>query len=149
MTDVPYNAGEPKHVKAARKAAREAQRDQDTFLQTIMSSTVGRRWMYDKLVGCHIFSTSHTGNALNTAFAEGERNIGLGFLNDIMQACPDYYIVMMREANDRSVIADTRRTTSEPRRDDPGPEPDGAEPDDDSTNASPVLGDDNLVKYDA
>jgi hypothetical protein len=33
------------------------------------------------------------------ACAEGERNIGLRLLSDLMQACPDRYIEMLKEAN--------------------------------------------------
>jgi hypothetical protein len=74
-----------------------------------MSTIPGRAWVWGLLEACHVFATSHTANALNTAFAEGERNIGLRILNDVMAACPDQYVVMTREANGRRTASDTNR----------------------------------------
>jgi hypothetical protein len=74
-----------------------------------MSGVAGRAWLHSLLEACHVFATSHTANALNTAFAEGERNIGLLILNDVMAACPDQYVVMMKEANARRTASDNTR----------------------------------------
>jgi hypothetical protein len=56
---------------------------------------------------CHIFADPFTGNALQEAYAKGERNVGLRFFADIARHCPDSYIQMIKEANDRRIIADT------------------------------------------
>lgn len=100
-----YNAAERSDVKAASKAARIAEVQRQEVITGLMSTIAGRAWMHERLLRCHIFQSSHTSDALNTAFAEGERNIGLMDLNDIMATCPDQYVLMMREYNERSSTA--------------------------------------------
>jgi hypothetical protein len=39
---------------------------------------------------------------------EGQREIGLRLLMDIMGACPDNYVLMMRESNERQSVHDAR-----------------------------------------
>lgn len=107
-----YNAAERRHVRIAKRDARVVERQQEEFISHVMETIPGRQWTYDILTTCHVFASSHTGNALNTAFAEGERNIGLRLLNDIMRACPDQYVQMVREANARHTSADSRRGQS-------------------------------------
>lgn len=102
-----YNAGDRKSVRSAEKASRLSERERMDFTRQMMSTTQGRSWASSFLVRCHIFATSFTPDALATAYAEGERNIGLLVLNDIMQACPDQYILMMRESNERHLAANS------------------------------------------
>jgi len=71
-----------------------------------MSTIAGRQFMLAKLEACHIFSTSFSIDALQMAFNEGERNRGLDLLNDIMRHCPDQYVLMMRENNERHLATD-------------------------------------------
>src|SRR6266704_2332873 len=96
-----YNASERKDVRRAEKEAKLAERQRHEITTYIMSTAPSRAWMYDKLEICHVFRSSFSTDALAMAFAEGERNIGLQLVGDIMVACPDDYILMMREANER------------------------------------------------
>ena len=130
----PYNAAERLHVRRAAKAARVADGLDEGVVRSVMSDPVGRGWMYRRLERCHIFKTSHTGNALNTAFAEGERNIGLMFLDDIMRACPQQYTQMMEEENVRRTANDRDRSRRNPADD--GRDLGGPEPDDDPDEAA-------------
>lgn len=140
-----YNAGERQHVRQAAKLARLVDQQQREFITGLMGTIPGRAWVWSILESCHIFATSHTANALNTAFYEGERNIGLRILNDVMAACPDQYVVMTREANGRRTASDTNRKPAASA--DSNPEPtdgtgDGGEADGD---AAP---DDIYTEYD-
>jgi hypothetical protein len=139
-----YNAGERQHVRQAARAARVADRQQREFVTNLMSNIAGRAWLFSLLEACHVFATSHTANALNTAFAEGERNIGLLILNDVMAACPDQYVVMMKEANGRRTAGDNIRKPAT-ATDSTGPEP-AAEPDDDEADGAAA--DDIYTEYD-
>ncbi len=103
MTE-PYNAAERTHVKAAARQARLADRARIDILVATMSSNGGRAWILDILERCSIFATTFTGDSLRSAFAEGQRNIGLFVLNDIMQTCPDQYVLMMQERNARNAM---------------------------------------------
>jgi hypothetical protein len=111
-----YNAANRKDVRRAEKAARQADVARQDTVRGLMSTTQGRQWAYERLVACHIFASSFSLDALQMAFAEGERNAGLQLLNDVMQVSPDEYIQMMREANVRDTIERTR-----------GPDPDGGD----------------------
>jgi hypothetical protein len=66
-----------------------------------MSSVAGRSWTRELLESCHIFHASFTGEALSSAFKEGERSIGLRLLAGIMRAYPEAYVQMMSEQNGR------------------------------------------------
>jgi hypothetical protein len=100
--------------KANKQAAAVAARDSAVF-QGIMAHAGSRAWMYDLLFQCHLFASSFTGEALSSAFKEGERNIGLILLNGIMQACPEAYVQMMGEQNAGSERPRDKSDPDEPR----------------------------------
>ena len=100
-----FNAANRKDVRRLEKQARLDERARRETVQTLMSTTQGRQWVHERLTLCHVFATSFSTNAYESAFREGERNVGLQLLNDVM-TCPDEYIQMMREANVRDSIAE-------------------------------------------
>ena len=131
-----YNAAERSDVKAATKLAKLRETQRVDVIRGLMSSTPGRQWMHERLLRAHVFASSFTGEALSSAYREGERNIGLQDLNDIMSCCPDLYILMMQESNERDLANDGR--TSAERSNSPngdggveGPGDSGVERDDD------------------
>lgn len=137
-----YNAGERKDVRRAEKDARLAEKQRHEVITGLMAGMAGRRWMLEKLEECHIFATSFSRDEGTMAFMEGERSIGLKLLNDIMRSCPDHYILMMRERNERD--AATERSRSEDSgRSDQGSRDAAADDSDDSDGAY----DDNSVSY--
>jgi hypothetical protein len=105
-----YNAAERKDVRRAEKDAKLAEQQRREVIVGLMSAIPGRRWVLETLESCHIFRTSYNRDPTTMAFMEGQRDIGLRLLNDIMASCPDDYILMMRESNER-------RSTSERTRD--------------------------------
>ena len=124
-----YNASDTRAIRAAAKRAKALDAERSLVVLNLMSSPGGRSYMYDRLVRTHIFSSSFSDSGRREAFNEGERNVGLQDLNDVMRFAPDQYIQMMREANDREQ-ADGRRSDSPAagsgpgnRRDNTGPEP--------------------------
>ena len=122
-----YNAADLKKIRAAQRAAKIVEDERRLVILNLMSSPAGRNYVFDSLTRCHCFSTSYSPSALAMAFAEGERNIGLQLLTDVMRFAPDQYIQMTREASDKE-IANGRRDTdrgsdrdsSDERRDDSG-----------------------------
>src|ERR1700689_503750 len=118
--DEPYNAAERDDVKAASKVARQEQIEDEDIYRQIISTPQGRKWMHKRLGNCCVFQPTFTGEALQSAYLEGQRNIGLLFLNEIARLCPDLFIHMLREANDRAIIADTvANRNAKPEPDDP------------------------------
>lgn len=101
-----YNAADLKQIRAAKRAAKLAEESRKTIVAQIMGSPIGRAYMHDRLLRCHVFATTFTDSARVSAFAEGERNIGLQDLNDVMKFCPDQYVQMMREANEKEIAND-------------------------------------------
>jgi hypothetical protein len=97
--DLPYDAGDPVAVKAKQKTARLREEANKKVLRQLMGSNEGRAWTYELLALCHVYQSAFSTNALSMACAEGERNIGLRILSELMQACPDRYIEMLKEAN--------------------------------------------------
>jgi hypothetical protein len=124
-----YDAGNRRDVRAAEKQAKVADQQRREIVNGIMSVEAGRRWMCELLETCHIFATSFSDVDLRMAFMEGQREIGLRLLMDIMGACPDEYIRMMRERNERQSAIDARSS----RR---GPDTDGRDSYTDSDDGS-------------
>ena len=125
-----YNAGDRKHIRQQEKASKQAEASAGEVIRSLMSTITGRAWMYSRLESAHIFSASFSTDPNLTAFREGERNQGLMLLNDIMKHCPDQYVLMTREYNDRSSASERSRGEDINGRD--------SEPSDDATgrNAS-------------
>jgi hypothetical protein len=112
-----YDAGNRRDVKAAEKAAKVADQQRKEVVNGIMSVAPGRSWICDILESCHIFATSFSDRGLRMAFMEGQREVGIRLLTDIMGACPDQYITMMRERNERASAADARHSGRAPDTD--------------------------------
>jgi hypothetical protein len=122
-----YDASDRSHVKDAERSARVSARERQQIVIAIMGQMGSRAWMHELLVNCHIFAPSFTGEALTSAFNEGQRNIGLILMADIMSACPNLYVTMMEEANVRDAAADSRRANQGNGRDDSEPVPTAAD----------------------
>jgi hypothetical protein len=114
------NAGDRKSIRRKEKESRLADRLRRDVVTSIMSTAPGRAWLWDMLSRCHIFHTTFNGDPLGTAFAEGQRSVGLALLSDIMAHCPDYYIQAMRESNERNILESTRSANAAASSD-PGP----------------------------
>lgn len=95
-----YDASDPKQVGEKAKEAKAAQSARVNFLVSAMSTREGRLWIRDLLESTKVFQTSFSPESLKMAFNEGERNIGLRILADVMTSCPDRYIEMMKENKD-------------------------------------------------
>lgn len=90
---------------AQRKANREArvrERQDREVMLSIMASTAGRRWVYNKLAGLKTFHTPFTGETNSTMFNAGMQNAGFAFLAEILGAAPAEYIMMLRENSNAS-----------------------------------------------
>lgn len=96
-----YDASKRKDVRKAEKAARLSLRDDRDAIVKIMGDTFGRSWMWRKLEEARVFSDPFSGDALLEAYNKGFRNFGMALLFDITTHCPEQYIQMTREANER------------------------------------------------
>lgn len=76
----------------------ERRRQQELLdLEWVMSDGRGRRVVWRLLEQAGVFRLSYTGDALSTAFNEGQRNIGLRLMADCLEAAAEKYLVMQAE----------------------------------------------------
>lgn len=82
---------------------RKRRRDRDlSDLKKIIDRSEGRRFLWRLLSEAGVHRGSYASNALETAFKEGKRDIGLFVLTDLLSIQPEVISVMQREAkNDK------------------------------------------------
>ena len=93
-----YDASDPEQVNLRRRKSGRVLHEKRKYIAEVMARKEGRRWVWELLTASHVFSTSFvSGDAHATSFHEGERNIGLRILTDVMTAAPDQYVTMTTE----------------------------------------------------
>lgn len=98
----PYDTADPAQVNAARKKDARHRRSRLDVVAGLMDLKEGRAWAHGFLDSAHIWTPSFVqGDPYATAFKEGERNMGLRFLADIMASAPARYVAMIEEAAGR------------------------------------------------
>ena len=111
---MPRNASQTKEIRRYEKAAKLREQNRINFIVAAMSTEAGRTYFRDILATCHIFADPFSGDALREAYSKGERNIGLYIYNDIVTHCPDYFVLMMKEANIAEQVNDRLDSAGEP-----------------------------------
>ena len=98
MTDqaAGYDAGDRSHVSERQKRRRVHNERHDADLLWLMNQREGRRFIWRLLQSCHLYETSFTGTSA-TFCREGERNVGLQVLADIVRLCPELHARMAGE----------------------------------------------------
>ena len=130
---MPDNAADRKDIRRREKQAKLDARSRAEVVHSLMSTTQGREWMWDKLATARVFSSTFNGDALQSAFNEGQRAFGLAMLAEVLSTCPDEFIQAQREANVRSTTNE-RRSSPVPERGDTGPVDDSTDnPDSDDS----------------
>lgn len=82
---------------AAVKAQLDAEAERDELLW-LMDNAKGRRFIWRRLSEAGIYRVTFTGDALTSAFNEGQRNAGIRLMNLILQHCPERLSQMQKEA---------------------------------------------------
>ena len=84
--------------RIAEEQARQLKFRQETEdIKWLMAHKQGRRIVYRlfELTGVH--RTSFNTNSMVTSFNEGQRNVGLKLLEDVTIACPEQYVLTLKE----------------------------------------------------
>jgi hypothetical protein len=102
MTDL----SDPLDVRKRNREVAVAAKRRQEMVMAIMSMPQGREFVWEVLEWCRPFVNPFKYDALATAFACGEMNIGQRLIAAIQPACPDLYMQMTTEAGER----DARRT---------------------------------------
>jgi hypothetical protein len=111
-----FNAADPRAVREREKASGDRQALKREGLRLVVSSQAGRAWLHAHLEGCGAFRSSFTGNS-ETFFREGERNVALRVLADLMRDHPDSYTLMCREASERGEQGYRAKNLKQPKND--------------------------------
>lgn len=88
----------------AERVSREklAKENEETDIKWLMGTKRGRRILWRLMDQSGVFRLSFNTNAMQMAFAEGNRNFGNRMLAMIHDQCPELYSVMVKEQkNDR------------------------------------------------
>lgn len=95
-----FDAGEQHSVETRAKRAKRQQRERDTALGALLDLREGRALVWELLSRSHIMHTSVMPGQTPemTAFREGERNIGLALLHDVLRVRPSAFAQMQTEA---------------------------------------------------
>ncbi len=98
--DVPYNAADRRHVRAAEKAKKFRDKDKDAVLKVLLAEPNGRAWLRWLLFEvCRIDTT--TANAAfdpqAMMFREGAREVGLTVYREALRLSPQGYVLLLQE----------------------------------------------------
>ncbi len=94
---LPDDTGDVKQVNK-KKTKRKAKRDQELEdLRRVLDIAGGRNFIWRLLQQCGVYHTSFTGEAPETFFNEGKRQMGLWTLEEIFDASPHTYALMQKE----------------------------------------------------
>lgn len=81
------NAADAEQVANAKRVANSTKKSQINDLYDIMQAAQGKRFLANLLALCGIHKSSYTGDNM-TFFLEGQRNVGLQLLSEMMDADP-------------------------------------------------------------
>ena len=97
-----YLSAEEQEALAEEAAKKQRLRRDNELndLRLICDTEHGRRFIWRLLEQAGVWRSTYTGESLSAAFAEGKRNTGLMVFSDVMEACPDQYLVMANEARE-------------------------------------------------
>jgi len=123
MTD---SATDRKRIRELEKRAKADHERTGNVIRTICSTEQGRRFLWDQLDQCSIFTAIYPSHP-NLGAVLGERNVGLRLLALVTEFCPAMFIKMMEETNARRAL-DAAAAAEHDRSEDSGRDVDGPEP---------------------
>lgn len=92
-----YDLSNPEDVSRRKTATKLTRRRYRDVVNGIMGHPEGRAWMFDLLARCTVFHSTFSTDALQMAFNEGQRNVGLSLIASIL---PEHYVLMLTEQRD-------------------------------------------------
>ena len=93
-----FNASSEQEVKRAKAIDKNKHETEQNDLRQLLSTKWGRRLVWRILEKTGQFRTSFTGNS-TTFFNEGQRNIGLWLVDEVLSADTNQYLAMIKENN--------------------------------------------------
>ena len=103
MRQINEDVGDPKKVKEAGKREKILRHRESEDLKWVLSTRRGRRFYWRVLSRCGIYKSSFEPSA-KIYFNEGERNIGLFLINELMTYCPEVHVQMIKEEKEEENV---------------------------------------------
>lgn len=94
------NAADAKQVKEARDQERYTKKEERDDLLFLLNSMSGRRYLWKLLEHCRVFASVFEPNS-KIAYNSGMQDVGHYILAEIIEARPEAYLLMMKEAQER------------------------------------------------
>ena len=95
-----FNASDEKSVKSAKQKDKNIRDTELEDIRLLLSKQWGRRLVWRLLEQTGMYRTSFTGNS-TTFFNEGQRNIGLWLVDEVLLADAEMYLLMIKENNNK------------------------------------------------
>lgn len=100
---VQTNAADKNQVASAKARAKQIRRAEIGDIRSVMSTETGRRFLLRYIALCGVYEPSYMeGSPTGTALNEGMRRIGLCLMKDVSDACPDAYVQMQVDAQNKN-----------------------------------------------
>lgn len=90
------NAADEGQVQEATRDAKLRRERELNDLRSVLNTVEGRRFLWRILEFCGLYKTSFTGSS-ETFFLEGQRNVGIKLITEIIETEPEAYLLMMKE----------------------------------------------------
>lgn len=91
--------GEEVAVKEKKKRFRLEGEQEREELRTLLSTKIGRKFYWNLLADCGMFTSSFSGEySHHAAFAEGKRAIGITYWRKLFEVDPKLYALMQDES---------------------------------------------------
>lgn len=90
------NAADEGQVQEATRDAKLRRERELNDLRSVLNTIEGRRFLWRILEFCGLYKTSFTGSS-ETFFLEGQRNVGIKLITEIIETEPEAYLLMMKE----------------------------------------------------
>lgn len=92
--------GDRATVRKVHRDAKAAETEFNEYIKTLMSTLQGRSFVRTVVYEwCHVATPSFVTEAAQTAFNEGERNVGQRLLASVIALAPQDYVKMLMETS--------------------------------------------------
>lgn len=97
-SDEEYDSGNAKHIKKRKQEEKNAQGLREDDLKFLMSQPQFRRFMWHLFTFTNIYSVApRDAGEREVGFLDGGKNVGLKYLADIQDTCPERYSEMVEQ----------------------------------------------------
>lgn len=97
------NAADESQIKYAQAKEKIQADKQHNDIKFILATEQGRRFLWELLASCGVYTQSAADSGSWTYFREGKRSIGLQVLTQITDADPDSYLKMIKESKKEKI----------------------------------------------